>query len=98
MVVEEDKLERIAEALLKASDKIEEVVEKELGRRVEDLDLTIVLSERGEGKEVTLELGISGLRGKKEYEEVVEEALREGEKELDRAFQKGSGSDEGSEG
>jgi len=43
LAAEEGKLEKLAEALLKASDKIEEVVEKELGRRVEDVDLTIVL-------------------------------------------------------
>ena len=97
MAAEEGKLEKLAEALLKASDKIEEVVEKELGRRVEDVDLTIVLEE-GEGKEVVLELGLSGFRGKKDYDEVVEEALREGEKELDKLLGKGKEADGRTEG
>jgi hypothetical protein len=83
-VEEEAKLEKLAEALLKASEKVDEIIEKELGRRVEDIDLTISLEEVNGIKNVEIELGVSGFRAKNPYEEIVEEALNAGEKELEQ--------------
>ncbi len=84
---EEDEIEKIVELLLKASDKVEEVVRKKLGERAQDIDLEIAL-DVGDVKELEAELEVKGLVSKHSYEEVVEEALEEALKELDKELEK----------
>ncbi len=81
----EEEVEKLAEALLKASEKVEEVIRKKLGERAQDIDFEIAL-EVGEGKNVDAFLEVKGLRSKYSYDEVVEEALDAGLQELEKRF------------
>ena len=93
--MEEDKLEKIVNAILKASERMESVINKELGPRLEDLDMSITFMESKGRKDVVFELNVSGFRAKKSYEMIVEEALKEGEEEIDRAFRENEGVNRG---
>ena len=84
----EEEVERLVEVLLEASKKIEERIEREGKTRIEDIDLTISLESDGKEKVVEMDLGLSGAKLAIGYEELVEEALREGERELDRLLQR----------
>jgi len=81
----QEEVEKVVEALLKASERVEEEVKKRLGERAQDLDLEIVV-EVDEEKRVDASLEVKGLRSKYSYEEVVEEALDAGMQELERRF------------
>ncbi|ALU12536.1 hypothetical protein EYM_04955 [Ignicoccus islandicus DSM 13165] len=83
-----EEVEKLVEALLKASQKVEERIEKEGKTRIEDLDLTISIEIGEEGKNVEMDLGVSGAKLRIDYDRLVEEALDEGERELDRLLQR----------
>jgi len=89
-----EEVERLAEALLKASEKVEEVIKDKLGERAQDIDFEIAL-DVGEEKKVDAFLEVKGLKSKHSYEEVVEEALDAGLQELERRI---AGKGEGAEG
>ena len=93
-----EEVEKLAEALLKASEKVEEVIKNKLGERAQDIDFEVAL-EVGEEKKVDAFLEVKGLRSKYSYEEVVEEALDAGLQELEeRIAGEGKGAEEEAEG
>jgi len=81
----EEEVEKLAEALLKASEKVEKVIKDKLGERVQDIDFEIAL-EVGEEKKVDAFLEIKGLKSKYSYDEVAEEALDAGLQELEKGI------------